>query len=221
MINITVIKILLNFFSSAGPWETAISPVHSYLAALSKAWSRGDATEHTHRAALQKLFENSVSGLEATNEPKASQPENKPDFLLRKSNSPIGYAEAKDLRAALPAVLRSAQIRRYQEALPNLLVTNYLDFVWLVGPDKRMEISLGRVHINATQYFDGVLARTWVLKVGGYKVCEKWLKDRKGRPLSLQDLDQYRSTVAALTHTRTLMDQIEAGAVGALWPTRQ
>jgi len=135
----------LKFFSSAGPWETAISPVHTYLAALSKAWARGDATEHTHRAALQKLFENSVSGLEATNEPKASQPENKPDFLLRKSNSPIGYAEAKDLGVALPAVLRSPQIRRYQEALPNLLVTNYLDFVWLVGPDKRMEISLGRL----------------------------------------------------------------------------
>ena len=135
----------MKFFSSAGPWETAISPVHTYLAALSKAWARGDATEHTHRAALQKLFENSVSGLEATNEPKASQPENKPDFLLRKSNSPIGYAEAKDLGVALPAVLRSAQIRRYQEALPNLLVTNYLDFVWLVGPDKRMEISLGRL----------------------------------------------------------------------------
>jgi hypothetical protein len=65
--------------------------------------------------------------------------------LLRKSNSPIGYAEAKDLGVALPAVLRSPQIRRYQEALPNLLVTNYLDFVWLVGPDKRMEISLGRL----------------------------------------------------------------------------
>jgi hypothetical protein len=79
----------------------------------------------------------------------------------------------------------------------------------------------GRVYLNASQYFDGVPAATWAFKVGGYQVCEKWLKDRKGRPLSLQDLDQYRSTVAALTHTRTLMDQIEAGAVGALWPTRQ
>jgi hypothetical protein len=87
----------------------------------------------------------SVPGLEATNEPKAQQRENKPDYLLRKNAIPVGYVEAKDLDVALPAVLRSPQIRRYQEALPNLMVTNYLDFVWLVGPDKRMEISLGRL----------------------------------------------------------------------------
>ena len=79
----------------------------------------------------------------------------------------------------------------------------------------------GRVYINATQYFDGVPASTWAFKVGGYQVCEKWLKDRKGRTLSLQDLEHYSRTVAALTHTGALMAQIEAVAAGVLWPAKQ
>jgi hypothetical protein len=75
----------MGIFSSIGLGESAISYVHTYLATLSKAWARGDATEHTHRAALQQLLQSSVPGLEATNEPKAQQRENKPDYLLRKN----------------------------------------------------------------------------------------------------------------------------------------
>ena len=123
--------------------ERKISHVKHYVSSLAKAWARGDATEHTHRAALAQLIEASLPGLDATNEPKSSQRENKPDYLLRKHNTLVGYVEAKDLDADLASVLKSAQIKRYQEALPNLLVTNYLDFVWLLGPEKRMTISLG------------------------------------------------------------------------------
>lgn len=98
---------------------------------------------------MQRLIESSLPGLEATNEPKASQRENKPDYLVRKHNTLVGYIEAKDLDAEMKSVLKSGQIKRYQEALPNLLVTNYLDFVWLVGQDKRMEIRLGSLHGKA------------------------------------------------------------------------
>ena len=129
--------------------ERKISHVKHYVTSLAKAWARGDATEHTHRAALAQLLEASLPGLEATNEPKAAQRENKPDYLLRKHNTLVGYVEAKDLDADLSSVLKSAQIKRYQEALPNLLVTNYLDFVWLVGPEKRMTISLGALRGKA------------------------------------------------------------------------
>ncbi len=36
-----------------------------------------------------------------------------------------------------------------------------------------------RTHINAAQYFEGVEQAVWEYQVGGYQVCEKWLKDRK------------------------------------------
>ena len=38
-----------------------------------------------------------------------------------------------------------------------------------------------RVHINKTQYFEGVPANVWDFHIGGYRVAEKWLKDRRGR----------------------------------------
>ncbi|MFC1717836.1 type ISP restriction/modification enzyme [Candidatus Poribacteria bacterium] len=41
-----------------------------------------------------------------------------------------------------------------------------------------------RVYINSEQYFQGVPSEVWEFRVGGYQVCEKWLKDRKGRQLS-------------------------------------
>ena len=129
--------------------ERKISHVKHYVASLAKAWARGDATEHTHRAALAQLIGSSLPGLDATNEPKATQRENKPDYLVRKHNTLVGYVEAKDLDADLSSVLKSAQIKRYQEALPNLLVTNYLDFAWLLGPEKRMTISLGTLRGKA------------------------------------------------------------------------
>lgn len=75
----------------------------------------------------------------------------------------------------------------------------------------------GRVYINATQYFDGVPPATWAFRIGGYQVCDKWLKDRKGRTLTLADVEHYSRVVAALSATRKLMAQVDVAANGVLW----
>ncbi|HKV83040.1 MAG TPA: type ISP restriction/modification enzyme [Ktedonobacterales bacterium] len=67
----------------------------------------------------------------------------------------------------------------------------------------------GRVWINKEQYFEGVPPEVWEFHIGGYQVCEKWLKDRKGRALTYDDLDHYQQTVAALADTRRAMDAID------------
>ncbi len=67
----------------------------------------------------------------------------------------------------------------------------------------------GRVWINKTQYFAGVPPQVWNFHVGGYQVCHKWLKDRKGRALSYDDILHYQKIVAALAETMTLMEQID------------
>jgi predicted helicase len=66
-----------------------------------------------------------------------------------------------------------------------------------------------RVYINKTQYFNGVPAEVWEFYVGGYQVCYKWLKDRKGRSLSYEDIQHYQRIVAALAETVTLMAKID------------
>ncbi len=67
----------------------------------------------------------------------------------------------------------------------------------------------GRIYINGTQYFDGVSPDVWAFQVGGYQVCHKWLKDRRGRALSYEDIRQYQRIVTALEETISLMEQID------------
>jgi hypothetical protein len=70
-------------------------------------------------------------------------------------------------------------------------------------------VAPGRVHINKTQYFDNVPPRVWDFHVGGYQVCEKWLKDRKGRQLNWDDQQHYQRVTAALASTIRLMEEID------------
>jgi len=71
------------------------------------------------------------------------------------------------------------------------------------------EANPGRVWINKTQYFDGVPQEVWEFHIGGYQVCHKWLKDRKGRTLTYDDIQHYGRVVAALGETIRLMEQID------------
>ena len=66
----------------------------------------------------------------------------------------------------------------------------------------------GKVYINETQYFGGVPKIAWEFYIGGYQPAQKWLKDRKGRELSAQDLEHYQRIITVLTQTDTLMKQI-------------
>ena len=67
-----------------------------------------------------------------------------------------------------------------------------------------------RVYINKSQYFGGVAPDIWDFHIGGYRVAEKWLKDRRGRKLDYEDLRHYQKIVVALSRTRRLMAQIDA-----------
>ena len=66
-----------------------------------------------------------------------------------------------------------------------------------------------RVYINKTQFFEGVRPEVWSFHVGGYQVCQKWLKDRKDRKLTYDDLTHYRHVVSALAETIRLMQEID------------
>ncbi len=68
----------------------------------------------------------------------------------------------------------------------------------------------GRVWINRSQFFEEIPPDVWHFRIGGYQVCHKWLKDRKGRKLSYEDLTHYHRTVAAVAETIILMHTIDA-----------
>lgn len=60
-----------------------------------------------------------------------------------------------------------------------------------------------------TTGFKGVREDVWNFHIGGYQVCERWLKDRKGRTLSKDDIDHYQRIVVALSETIRLMKEID------------
>jgi len=67
----------------------------------------------------------------------------------------------------------------------------------------------GQLWINATQYFDNVPLEAWEFSIGGYQMCKKWLKDRKGHKLSNDEVAHYQHIVAILAETGRLMSEID------------
>jgi predicted helicase len=65
------------------------------------------------------------------------------------------------------------------------------------------------IWINTEQRFEGVPENVWKFHIGGYQVCEKWLKDRKGRTLSDEDIKHYQRIVLALNETIRIMAEID------------
>jgi type I restriction-modification system DNA methylase subunit len=67
----------------------------------------------------------------------------------------------------------------------------------------------GNVYINETQYFGNVPNVAWEFYIGGYQPAQKWLKDRKGRELSVDDIMHYQRIVVALTNSDRIMKEID------------
>lgn len=66
-----------------------------------------------------------------------------------------------------------------------------------------------KVYINPTQYFDNVPEVAWNFYIGGYQPAQKWLKDRKGRILSYDEILHYQKIIKALVLTNDIMQQID------------
>jgi predicted helicase len=67
----------------------------------------------------------------------------------------------------------------------------------------------GNVWINDTQYFENVPLAAWEFYIGGYQPAQKWLKDRKERELSYEDIQHYGKIIVALTETDRIMKAID------------
>ncbi len=133
-----------------------------YISALQENCDQGNATEHTHRPALKTLLEAALPGIIATNEP-ARIKCGAPDFALSLAGpNPliVGYVEAKDIGTSLEMIERDSnranpstdngnQLKRYREALPNLVLTDYLEFRWYTDGELRLNVCLGRVNTSA------------------------------------------------------------------------
>ena len=94
-----------------------------------------EKTELTDRAALQSLLQSvaneAAKGISVQHEPKRVADKGAPDFKISKRGSILGYIENKSIGESLDKVLESDQIKRYKSLSQNIILTDYLHFIWM------------------------------------------------------------------------------------------
>ncbi len=73
----------------------------------------------------------------------------------------------------------------------------------------RYDAKAQRMYVNKTQYFAPIPENVYQYRIGGYQVCEKWLKDRKERRLELNDIRTYCGLVTAIGHTIEIQEELD------------
>ena len=107
----------------------------TYLSALRKT-ALDQKTEHTDRTALETLL-NALAPAKThvQHEPKHAGDKGSPDFkVTTSSNAILGYVEVKTINENLDRVLKSPQIEKYKSLSTNIILTDYLHFIWINGP---------------------------------------------------------------------------------------
>ena len=106
--------------------------IAAYLDEVRSKYESGQATEHSYRPALERLFRSIDPNLTVINEPKKSEG-GMPDFLFQRGAIPFGWAEAKDIDKDVIKLkgYSKEQRKRYEAAYPNLIYTNGVDFEFI------------------------------------------------------------------------------------------
>ena len=66
-----------------------------------------------------------------------------------------------------------------------------------------------RVYFNKEQYFDGISKEVWEYQIGGYQVMAEYLKDRRGRELSKEEIEHYMKVVKAIKRTIEVQRRVD------------
>ncbi|MDI6811293.1 MAG: N-6 DNA methylase [archaeon] len=66
-----------------------------------------------------------------------------------------------------------------------------------------------QIYFNKEQYFEGVSKEVWEYRIGAYQVLDKYLKDRRGRELSLEEIEHYMKVAKAIERTREVQRRID------------
>lgn len=92
-------------------------------------------TEHSKRSSLENLLKCIASGLptriKILHEPKREGKFGSPDFKVSITESIIGYVENKKIEENLDKVLKTDQIEKYKKLSENLILTNYIEWIWI------------------------------------------------------------------------------------------
>jgi hypothetical protein len=131
--------------------------LRTYLKAIEHIHQQGHALEHNYRPDLWKLLKQLAPGFDVINESERAE-YGAPDFTIARATQHgplrIGYVEAKKIGESLDKIERTDQLKRYRSAIPNLVLTNHLEFRWYVNGDLRMAARLATLRANTKMIWD-------------------------------------------------------------------
>ena len=106
--------------------------IGEYLDEVRAKYATGQASEHSYRPAIQRLFDSIDPALTVINEPKRSDA-GMPDFMFQRGAVPVGWTECKDIDKDVIKLKGYSvdQRKRYEKAFPNLIYTNGVDFEFI------------------------------------------------------------------------------------------
>ena len=95
--------------------------------------------------------------------------------------------------------------------LESPILENYITKYPINGSNlvEKLRYENGKIYINDNQYFENVPEIAWHFYIGGYQPAQKWLKDRKDKKLTIEDILHYQKIIVALNETHKLMKEID------------
>lgn len=181
-----------------------------YINNINQNLARGNASEQTHRPALQTLIESLQPNTTAINEARNIEC-GTPDFTIVKQNLTIGYIEAKDCNTNLDAIEQDSnlaqpnsnngtQLKRYRTSLSNLILTNHHEFRWYIDGQPRSIAVLAQQDTKTRQL------RTNTPNILNTQNLLETFLDNTPEPVSKPD--QLAKRMAQLTHIiRDIVEQ--------------
>ena len=117
----------------------------------------------------------------------------------------------KDLTYFWNLVSKGSILRKLH--LLDIDILNNIDFnisYPVIGSNKveKVNYTNGRIYINKEQYFGNVPEVAWNFVIGNYTPLQMWLKYRKGRILSDNDITHYQNIVKSLLETFKIMQNL-------------
>ena len=120
----------------------------------------------------------------------------------------VSYPKDKKQFKELSALGRELRgIHLFESPKLNQSITSYS----VVGSDivEKILYKDGKVFINSEQYFGNIPEIAWNFYIGGYQPAQKWLKDRKDRTLTSEEISHYQKIIVALVETDSVIKEID------------
>ncbi len=113
--------------------------------------------------------------------------------------------------ASFEALVKLGSVLRGLHLLESPKVEEYITTFPITGSGEVEKVTYvsWNVYINSTQYFGDVPEVAWNFYIWGYQPAQKWLKDRKWRVLTWEDIMHYQSMIVALTETARVMEEVD------------